>query len=92
MMEVEVPPGLRAGDLFSVQAGEQMFDVEVPDGCRGGDTICVEAPAAEAEQPTAERVEVTVPDGVADGGSFSVHAVQINFADENCASDASTAL
>ena len=43
-MDVTVPPGVYAGDVFVVQAGEACFDVEVPAGCGPGDTIQLTLP------------------------------------------------
>eukprot|EP01052_Picozoa_sp_SAG31_P027790 SAG31_NODE_2631_length_5350_cov_1.613026_2_plen_382_part_00 len=78
-LEVEVPPGIEAGDEFtvSVEVSElnegppadadnaQALGVECPDGCEPGDAILVTA-------ADGRELEVVVPDGVGPGMVFEV--------------------
>ena len=84
-MEVEVPPGLAAGDAMSVLLPDgSTFDVVVPAGCAAGSVILVEPPPPPAieeddeipeELPSGvERMAVTVPEGVGAGDTFAVQA------------------
>ena len=86
-MEVEVPPGLAAGDAMSVLLPDgSTFDVVVPAGCAAGSVILVEPPpppASEEEEQDeipeelpsgVERMAVTVPEGVGAGDMFAVQA------------------
>ena len=74
LVEVEVPDGCFAGDLFTVTgaAGEQL-DVTVPDGCGPGTLLSVELPDPPADSAAdAGTVEVTIPDGCGVDSSFLV--------------------
>ena len=74
LLEVEVPAGLVAGDVFAVLLPtSEELEITVPDGCSGGDLICVAQPESHDESSAAaERVEVTVPTGISEGEAFEV--------------------
>ena len=82
MMEVTVPEGLSEGDALNVQAGDTVLEVLIPAGVKAGDTMLIETPpsdaaaaassSAMADEESQQRVEVTVPGGVAEGQTFMV--------------------
>ena len=79
LMTVLVPDGLFAGDVMMVESGGGNYEILVPPGCKGGMPIEIDLPGGEDEPPPADEagggtvpVEITVPDGVEMGQSFSV--------------------
>jgi len=88
MLTVVVPDGLEAGDEFVVCADGHEFAVTVPEGVAGNVAIEVDVPVSDSEigdyasdlkgapvgGNVAERVEITVPDGVLAGEPFNVES------------------
>ena len=72
LLQVQIPPDLRAGDLFNVEAGGLIFEVCVPDGCGECDLIEVDLPIAEAEEPGPLVVDIAVPEGTSGGCEICV--------------------
>jgi len=75
LLTVTVPDGLFAGDVMSVEHAGLTYEIEVPSGCSGGMPIEIDLPGGEDEQQQpagTQPVEVVVPDGVFEGGAFSV--------------------
>ena len=78
LLAVDVPAGLRSGDVMSIEAGGKCFEVCVPDGVREYDRIEVDLPAEEDELNLNAEEELScrlsVPDGVREGETFSVES------------------
>ena len=62
-VELVVPDGVWAGELFSVDFDGQTFEIACPDGCGPGSTIVVELPTGSgAEQQQQHQQEAPTPD------------------------------
>jgi len=79
-LQIEVPPGVVAGEQMEVSFEGQAFNVIVPEGVASGMLMEVEIDIASDDasqlepQATTERIQVMVPDGCQEGAAFMVQA------------------
>ena len=61
-VQVQIPAGMRSGQVFNVQANGQMIPVTVPVGCRPGGLLTVQVPprAVAVQQPVVQQPGQTV--------------------------------
>ena len=60
-VQVQIPAGMRTGEVFNVQANGQMIPVTVPAGCRPGGLLTVQVPpAVTVQQPVVQQPGQTV--------------------------------
>mmetsp|Transcript_23017 Transcript_23017/g.35513 ORF Transcript_23017/g.35513 Transcript_23017/m.35513 type:complete len:720 (+) Transcript_23017:214-2373(+) len=70
---VQIPPAIRPGEEFQVNAGTRLVRVRCPANCRGGQTIQITVPAGtQGQEPADNFVNVTVPPGIRPGQPFNV--------------------
>jgi hypothetical protein len=81
-VQIEVPPGIGAGDQMEVSYEGQVFTVLVPDGVSAGMLIDLDLPVGDAAPdhepaPATSMVQVVVPEGLWRMGGLSIHGAGI---------------